>query len=130
MTVQYTIEKGTSEHFEDILSAIGKDPEWEFLVCSESKRNEYAGLLEKSATFVCYSGKSFCGYVRAVIDGGLAIYISELFVEPPFRNNRIGQKLIERVKADNAPVTVYVLSDEDRFYEKKGYKKIGSVFEL
>ena len=130
MTDQFKVKRCTSEHFNDILYAIGEYPEWEFLICSEPKRNDYVDRLEKSATFVCYSGKTFCGYIRAIIDGGLAVYISELFVKPEFRNRKIGQKLIEQVKADNGSVTVYALSDEDRFYEKKGYKKIGSVFEI
>ena len=130
MTDQFKIERYTSEHCDNILSAIGKAPEWEFLICSESKRNNYVDRLENSATFVCYSGKTLCGYIRAIIDDGLAIYVSELFVKPEFRNRNIGQKLIEQVKADNASVTVYALSDEDRFYKKKGYRKIGSVFEI
>ena len=65
-----------------------------------------------------------------MVDDGMALYISELFVKPECRNRKIGQKLIEIVKIKNRSVTVYALSDEDRYYEKKGYQKIGSVFEI
>lgn len=56
--------------------------------------------------------------------------MSELFVIPEWRNHKIGQLLLERIKSDSSGLTVYALSDEDAFYEKKGYTKIGSVFEI
>ena len=65
-----------------------------------------------------------------MLDDGFAVYISELYVIPKWRNQRIGQSLLERVKSDFSKLTVYALSDEDAYYVKKGYIKVGSVFEL
>ncbi len=130
MSDPFEIKKFSSNHVNDIFSAIGEDPDWVFLIDGESKRDNYANRLKNSDTYVCYSGDFFCGYVRAIIDEGMAFYISELYVKPEYRNKKIGHKLIEEVKIRNSSLTVYVLSDEDRYYEKKGYKKIGSVFEL
>ena len=31
---------------------------------------------------------------------------------------------------DYSHLTVYALSDEDAYYEKLGYRKVGSVFEI
>lgn len=126
----FEIKKLSSENISDIFSAIGADPDWIFLISSESKRNDYADRLRDSVSYVCYSGNHFCGYIRAIVDDGMAVYISELLVKPAYRNQKIGQKLIEEVKINNSTLTVYALSDEDRYYEKKGYKKIGSVFEI
>jgi N-acetylglutamate synthase-like GNAT family acetyltransferase len=53
-----------------------------------------------------------------------------LYVKPKWRNRIIGQSLLERIKADFPKLAIYAISDEDAYYEKKGYKKIGSVFEL
>jgi hypothetical protein len=61
---------------------------------------------------------------------GFAIYISELYVVEKWRNNKIGQSLLERIKKDFSNLDTYALSDEDAYCQKKGYKKIGSVFEF
>lgn len=126
----YKLERYSQKNYQDVLGAIGEDPNWEFIINSESKRQIYADRLEKSDTYVCYSGEVFCGYVRAIIDDGMALYLSELFVIPAHRNRNVGHRLIEKVKDENPSITVYALSDEDLYYEKKGYKKIGSVFEI
>lgn len=51
-------------------------------------------------------------------------------VLPKHRNQSIGRTLLAQVKTDFSNLAVYTLSDEDAYYEKIGYKKIGSVFEL
>jgi ribosomal protein S18 acetylase RimI-like enzyme len=125
----YPIQKYISENQSDIFEMIGQDPEWEFLIESEQKKELYSQRLQDSATFVCYSSKSICGYIRAIIDEGMALYISELYVAPPYRNCKVGERLMQALK-DSTSLTVYALSDEDDYYKKKDFKKIGSVFEL
>ena len=70
-----------------------------------------------------------CGYLRALVDG-FGIYVSELYVAPAFRNNGYGKELLRELKEDHEGQDVYVLSDEDLYYEKLGYKRVGSVFQL
>jgi len=121
---QYEPENGN-----DILTAIGKDPNWDMFTNDETI-GAYRKSLEKSITYVCYSNNEFCGYVRAILDDGLAVYVSELFVVPESRNQKIGQALLERVSGDFSHLNVYALSDEDVYYKRKGYLKAGSVFKL
>lgn len=130
MDERYELRRYCQDNLGDVISAIGKDPEWEFIIGDEAKRVIYADRLKNSVSYVCYFGEVLCGYVRAIVDDGMALYISELFVKPEFRNRKIGQRLIEILKENHRPHTVYVLSDEDLYYEKKGYKRIGSVFEI
>jgi GNAT superfamily N-acetyltransferase len=118
------ILKYLPEHEDDVLTAISKEPGWE-LFKKQKNKNAYKSTLKNSITYVCYNDKEFCGYVRAILDDGFAAYISELFVVPKWRNNKIGQLLIERLRNECKSLTVYVLSDEDAYYIKKGYKKIG-----
>ena len=42
----------------------------------------------------------------------------------------IGRSLVAQVKMDFDRLSVYALSDEDAYYEKLGYRKVGSVFEI
>lgn len=123
------ISKYNLEHEDDVLAAISRDPEW-IMFTNDNAIDIYRQSLKNSVTYVCYNNHEFCGYVRALLDDGFAIYISELYVIPKWRNQKIGQSLLEQVNVDFSNLTVYVLSDEDVYYEKKGFKKIGSVFQL
>ena len=117
------------EHENDLLSAIREDPNWDMFT-NDAAAEKYRNRLLESITYVSYEGKIFSGYLRALLDDGFAIYISELFVVPEMRNRKIGRTLISRLKSDFSNLTVYALSDEDIYYEKLGYKKAGSVFEI
>ena len=123
------ISKYKPEYEDEILTAIKKDPAWD-LFTNDDTIDIYKDSLKDSVTYVCHEKNEFCGYVRALLDNGLAIYISELYVLPKWRNRKVGRSLLEKIKTDFSNITVYALSDEDAYYEKIGYKKIGSVFEL
>lgn len=106
-----------------------KDPDWDMF----TRDNAIAGYKKRlldSVTFVCFENGMFCGYVRALLDDGFAVYVSELFVAPEWRNRSIGKALLAKVRTGYKHLSVYVLSDEDAYYEKLGYKNIGSVFEI
>jgi GNAT superfamily N-acetyltransferase len=117
------------EHENDVLSAIKADPDWDiFTNCAAA--DKYRKRLQESITYVCYEGKAFSGYLRALLDDDFAIYISELFVVPEMRNRKIGRTLISKLRSDFSNLTVYALSDEDIYYKKLGYNKVGSVYEI
>ena len=117
------------EHEETILSAIKKDPHWDMFTNDDAIDN-YRKRLQTSVTYVCYDNGEFCGYLRALLDARFAIYISELYVKPKWRNRMIARSLLAQVEKDFHGLSIYALSDEDAYYEKIGYKKIGSVFRL
>jgi ribosomal protein S18 acetylase RimI-like enzyme len=121
------ILKYKPEHEESLLSAIKQDADWEVFT-NDAAIGKYKQRLRSDVTYVCCDGGTFCGYVRAILDDGFAVYISELYVVPRFRNRMIGRSLVARVKTDHGGLAVYALSDEDAYYEKLGYKRIGSVF--
>ena len=117
------------EHEAAVIAAIKEDPNWDIFT-NEGAIDKYRTRLHESITYVCYEGKTFAGYMRAILDDGFALYISELFVMPEMRNRKIGRMLIAKLKNDFGSLTVYALSDEDAYYEMLGYRKIGSVFEI
>lgn len=119
----------SSLNADELLTAISQDPDWEIFT-KDDAIDHYRESLNQSITYVCYIDNDFCGFIRAVLDPDIAVYISELFVVPQFRNKKIGHLLLERVKNDYSQLSVYVLSDEDAYYEKYNYKRIGSIFEL
>ena len=123
------ISKYRPECEKDVLEAIKKEPDWDIFT-NENTITAYKNTLKNSITYVCYHNSEFSGYIRAIEDKGLAVYISELFVLPKWRKQKVGRSLLKTVKSDFPNLVVYALSDEDAYYEKLGYKKIGSVFEL
>jgi ribosomal protein S18 acetylase RimI-like enzyme len=117
------------EHQDALISSIGEDPDWKAFV-SQRSVDKYKKSLRESLTYVCYEKGVFVGYLRALHDDDFSIYISELFVVPEWRNRTIGRTLLAQVKKEFPDLNIYVLSDEDAYYEKLGYGKVGSVFEV
>ena len=117
------------DHEDAVIAAIKDDPNWDIFT-SDDAIDKYKKSLIESITYVCYHNENFCGYLRALLDDGFAIYISELYVVPEWRNRMIGRSLVAQVKMDFDRLSVYALSDEDAYYEKLGYRKVGSVFEI
>jgi GNAT superfamily N-acetyltransferase len=119
----------TREYEDAVISAIKKDPDWDMFT-HENVIERYKDRLIESITYVCVDNGVFCGYVRALLDDDFAVYISELFVVPEWRNRKIGRSLLEKVKNDFKKLTVYALSDEDPFYEKLNYTPAGTMFRI
>jgi ribosomal protein S18 acetylase RimI-like enzyme len=115
-------------HESELIALMKAEPDWKLFTGDDRIEGFKKALLE-GETYVCESQGRICGYLRAVVDG-LGIYVSELYVAPDYRNNGYGKALLERIKQQHPDRDVYVLSDEDRYYEKLGCKRVGSVFQL
>ena len=123
------ISKYATKHENDVLAALRTDPDWIEFTSTENI-DAYKESLLNTITYVCYSNHEFSGFVRAIFDKGQAVYVSELYVVEKWRNKKIGQFLLEQVITDYSNLKVYALSDEDAYYQKKNYKRIGSIFEI
>ena len=92
-------------------------------------RERYAQALIGSAAYVALLDGEICGFVRCREDFGFGLYVHDLLVKRECRGRGIGRMLMERALADFAGQAGYVMSDEDGYYERLGYRRIGSVFE-
>jgi ribosomal protein S18 acetylase RimI-like enzyme len=122
------ILKYQSEHEDELLALIRNEPDWSSFV-SEGAIDTFKDALLEGETYLCESQGNICGYIRALVDG-FGIYVSELYVAPGCRGNGYGEELLSKVKQEHPNQDVYVFSDEDLYYEKLGYKRVGSVFQL
>lgn len=116
------------EHEDGLLDLLKREPDWHHYTAPDFIKTFRQSLLDGD-TFVCKHDREYCGYLRAITDG-LGLYISELYVAPSWRNRGIGRRLLKVFKQHNMGHEVYVLSDEDVYYEKLGHRKIGSIFEI
>ncbi|MCL2579792.1 MAG: GNAT family N-acetyltransferase [Oscillospiraceae bacterium] len=97
---------------------------------SQTGAPKYRRALSNSIVLVAYQEEELCGYIRCREDDGLGVYIYDLLVRKSKRGERIGRTLMDRVCADFPGQEVYVMSDVDGYYQKQGYSRIGSVFQL
>lgn len=91
---------------------------------------KYIIALASSITYVAYAEDILCGYARCRDDDGFGIYVYDLLVKKAYRGKSIGKLLIEQACIDFLDQPVYVMSDVDPYYEKLGYKREGSIFEV
>ncbi|REE00137.1 GNAT family N-acetyltransferase [Marinoscillum furvescens] len=90
----------------------------------------YQQALAGSSTYVAYCQGACGGYVRAILDHGIYVWVIDLLVAPRFRGHGIGRQLLEHVHLSFPETDVYVLSDVDTYYEKLGYVREGSVYKV
>jgi len=103
--------------------------EWKSYSAPENV-DRFKRALEKSITYVAYEDKELCGYSRSVDDNACEIIVCDLLVTPKHRGKNVGRQLMECIYKDYPNKEVYVMSGIDEYYEKQGYKKIGSIFEV
>lgn len=93
-------------------------------------RGKYIKALESSITYIACDETFVCGYIRCREDDGFGVYVYDLLVRKTHRGKQIGKSLMERVIKDFPNQPVYVMSDVDPYYEKLGYSRVGSIFEV
>ena len=103
--------------------------EWECYY-GERQRDKYKTALESSITYLAYEADVLCGYCRCRNDDGFGVYIYDLLVDKKYRGKSFGRLLMEKVYADFPEDTIYVMSDVDKYYEKQGYRREGSIFKV
>lgn len=111
-----------------LMKMIDVEEGWDY--ANETLAEKYKVALETSITYVAYQGEDLCGYSRSLNDFGEYIYVCDLLVQPDYRGKEIGRKLMECIYKDYPNQVVYVMSDEDGYYDKVNYKRIGSIFEV
>ncbi|MDD3113977.1 MAG: GNAT family N-acetyltransferase [Candidatus Izemoplasmatales bacterium] len=100
---------------------------WKDYFEGENKR-KYLKVLKTSLIHVAMEEGQCIGFVRFKLDGGFGVYIHDLLVGAEFRGNNIGLQLMESVAREFPHQKVYVMSDEDGYYQKLHFKKAGSIF--
>ena len=123
-----TIQKYTIEHEPELLALLANEPDWHSFTRDDAIER-FKKALRTSETYICVSQDAICGYLSALVDG-FGIYVSELYIAPAHRGHGHGAKLLRQIKQAHLDQDVYVLSDEDSYYQKLGCQRVGSVFKL
>jgi ribosomal protein S18 acetylase RimI-like enzyme len=86
--------------------------------------------LESSVTLLAFANNNVVGFIRARNDANVMVVVHDLLVDKRYRGHSIGRKLSSSLSKQFPGVGLYVMSDEDGYYEKQGYERVGSVFRL
>ena len=122
------IEQYEFRHESALINMLALEPEWNAFI-NVSAIGDFKKALVQSETLVCEIHGEVCGYLRAINDA-FGVYVSELYVAPGFRCQGHGRALLDTLREHFPGKKVYVLSDEDLYYEKLGLERAGSVFLL
>lgn len=116
--------------FEKLMKVIEKEGEEWYCYSSGSNREKYKESLARSITYVAYSADSLCGFSRSIDDFGFYVYVCDLLVDKQYRGNAIGKQLMECLITEYPDREIYVMSDVDDYYNKLGYQKEGTIFQV
>ena len=89
------LKYNSQRDFEKLMDVIKSEGDDWSCYSSDSNQDIYKKALEKSMTYVAYSGDELCGYSRSLDDYSFYIFVCDLLVHKQFRGNKIGMKLVQ-----------------------------------
>lgn len=125
-----TIRRYTKEDEEPLFDLLREEGDDWSDYHGEKGRARYKKALETGVTYVACEDGILCGYARCREDDGFGVYVYDLLVRKSCRGKQLGRILMEQVCTDFPGQTIYVMSDADPYYEKLGYRRVGSIFEV
>jgi ribosomal protein S18 acetylase RimI-like enzyme len=125
-----TIRRYTKEDEEPLFEMLREEGDDWSDYYGEKGYARYKKALESSIVYVASEDGILCGYARCREDDGFGVYVYDLLVRKACRGRQLGRMLMEQACADFPEQTIYVMSDVDPYYEKLGYKRAGSIFEV
>ncbi|MCF7832348.1 MAG: GNAT family N-acetyltransferase [Candidatus Marinimicrobia bacterium] len=119
-----------TKDFEALMKVIISEGEDWSCYSSVASQEKYAKALENSITYLAFDDGKLCGYSRSFDDNGYCIHVCDLLVQRDHRGKAIGRQLMEILIEAYPDHDIYVMSDVDPYYEKLGYPKKGSIFQV
>jgi len=113
----------------DLFDMLSEDADFK-VYCEDSNIEKYKAALASSITFLVYENDELCECIRCRGDDGFGVYVYDLLVKKSKRGKSIGRAFIEKICFSFPSETIYVMTDVDAYYEKQGYRRMGSIFEI
>lgn len=108
-----------------LFDLISKEPN--FITYIQHK-SHYIEALNQSITYLYIKDDKAVAYLRGKQDQIFGFYVYDLLVDKDYRGHQLGKALIDHVKQMHQ--TVYIMSDENGYYDKLKLKQIGSIYEV
>lgn len=125
-----TVRRYTHEDEHALFSLIESEGEAWKCYFENDNRFRYLKAVNSSIVYVLCDDVKLIGYARVREDDGYGVYVYDLLVSAKERGQRYGHLLMMFIKSQFPQQPVYVMSDVDPYYQKQGYQRIGSIFEV
>ncbi|QDP39352.1 GNAT family N-acetyltransferase [Radiobacillus deserti] len=95
---------------------------WSNLVSKQAEYRE--ALLQSNPVLVATVEDKIVGYIRAITDQHISLYICELLVDPAYRKYGIGKELMNQAHAlfPTTRVELLATSTSQTYYEQQNYQ--------
>ena len=103
--------------------------EWHDYSAPENQ-DKFKKALTNCIVYVAVVDDEIVGFSRSIKDNDLWIVVGDLLVTPKFRGRGIGKMLLDVIKDDYPNLNAYVMSDNDIYYSKQDYERVGSIFKV
>ena len=124
------IRKYTNTDADGVMKIIELEgEEWRDYSAPENQA-KFKKALENCIVYVAVVDHEIVGFSRSIKDNDLWIVVGDLLVNPKFRGQGIGKMLLDVIKNDYPTLNAYVMSDNDVYYSKQDYKRVGSIFKV
>lgn len=91
-------------------------------------REDFPQALANSITLVAYRDEEFLGFLRALSDGVITLFVCELLVVEAHRKQGVGSALLQAARALYPITRTDLISEADGFYEANGFHAIGKGY--
>jgi len=106
-----------------------RDSDWT-LYTQNGSWNEYVKVLDDSKSLLLVEKDEVIGFIRYRLDGPFGVYIYDLLVDKKHRGHSYGKRLIDAVCLAHPHDDIYVMSDNNVYYQKIGLSTEGIVFRV
>jgi GNAT superfamily N-acetyltransferase len=82
--------------------------------------------IEAGVAVGAWDGDKLVGFTRALSDGRYRAYVEDVMIDPDYRGNKIGERMVAALLeglADIEIVSLFCLPQRVAFYERNGFKR-------
>lgn len=95
---------------------------------SSYQRHDINIALDHSVVIVAQDAKKIIGFIRALSDGQITIFLCEILVAQEYRRQGVASLLVEYLHKMFPTARIDLISIADEFYENVGFRKIGDGY--
>jgi GNAT superfamily N-acetyltransferase len=122
MNITFSLQAPAAQSFKNLYDTTNWGPvERDAAFYAEALRGSWASV-------AAYDGDTLVGFARAISDGKLHAFITEMIVDPGYQRRRLGEQLLERlvarcISSGITDIQLFCAKGKADFYLKNGFSR-------